>query len=334
MPDRFHEIAAPGLRCTLCADGASIVSVGVKNADGAFVDVALSPDSFYKGSVDPSLAGRTIGPCCGRVRGGEAAIDGHSLRLTRNEGVNHLHGGPGGCAWQRWTVAASGPDRVRFALTLPDGLDGYPGNRRLCAEYAVEGDALSVAYTATTDAPTWIDMTNHVYWDLGGRFDGSAMRQTLELAARRVVKNDGAHLPVGIKDADGAFDFTAPCALSDRRDAHPGDAQLQIALGYNNAFLLDPALVQSKGFAARLTAPDGGLRMTMTTDQPAIVLYSGGFLGDDTTLHTAPGVASPGCAIALEAQGLPDPFHLPGAGAVPLHPGETWRRTIRWRFEA
>ena len=334
MPDRFYEIAAPNLCCTLCADGASIAGVRTRNARGAFVEVALSPESFLDGSVDPSLAGRTIGPCCGRVRGGEAVIGERPLRLIRNEGMNHLHGGPGGCAWRRWEVETTSPTRVRFALTLPDGLDGYPGNRRLHAEYAVAGNILSVIYTATTDATTWIDLTNHVYWDLGGRFDGSAMRQTLELAARRVVRNDSSHLPVEIADAVGAFDFSAPCALSGKLAGHPGDAQLQIARGFNNAFLLDPGLRESKGFAARLCSPDSGIRMTMDTDQPAIVLYTGGFLGGDTALRTAPGTASPGCAIALEAQGLPDPFHLPGAEAVPLQSGETWRREIRWHFEA
>ena len=64
----------------------------------------------------------------------------------------------------------------------------------------------------------------------------------------------------------------------------------------------------------------------------AIVLYSGGFLGADTALLTPPGAASPGCAVALEAQGLPDPFHLPGASPDILRPGETWRHWIAWHF--
>ena len=49
---------------------------------------------------------------------------------------------------------------------------------------------------------------------------------------------------------------------------------------------------------------------------------------------TAPGAASPGCAVALEAQQLPDPFHLPGARPEPLRPGDRFRREIVWRFEA
>ena len=332
MPNRFFEIASPALRCTLCDEGASIARVRVRRRDGAFTDVALAPQSLRDGAPDPSLAGRTIGPCCGRVKGGEAVVDGRSIHLTQNEGENHLHGGPGGCAARRWTVCRHTPSAVAFRLELPDGLDGYPGNRALVTEYRVAGDALRVEYRATSDAPTWLDLTNHVYWDLGGRFDGGAMRQALCMAASKVVYNDGHHLPQAVSAADGALDFSAPCALSEKLARFPSHPQLGIALGFNNAFVVDPQARRALGFAARLRSPDSGLVMTMDTDRPAIVLYSGGFLGADTALLTPPGAASPGCAVALEAQGLPDPFHLPGASPDILRPGETWRHWIAWHF--
>ncbi len=332
MSNRFFEIASPGLRCTLCDLGASIASVRVRRGDGRFMDVALPPQSFLTGAEDPSLAGRTIGPCCGRVRGGEAVIDGRRVQLVQNEGPNHLHGGPGGCAHRRWAVRRHTPASVLFCTELPDGLDGYPGNRVLLAEYAVAGDALRVTYRAATDAPTWIDMTNHVYWDLGGRFDGSAMGQPLQIAATRAVFNDGAHLPQSIADADGAFDFSAPCAPSEKLSEYGGHPQLCIGRGFNNAFVIDPAKRRSLGFTARLSSPESGITLTMDTDQPAIVLYTGGFLDAATALTAAPGAACPGCAIALEAQELPDPFHLPDAEAGCLLPGQVFQRFIEWRF--
>lgn len=330
---KLFEITAPDLRCTLCDLGASIASVRARDGRGALIEVALPCDSYYTGKASPSSAGRTIGPCCGRVREGEAVIGGRRCQLARNEGRNHLHGGADGCAARRWTVLEHTPSRVRFGLELPDGLEGYPGNRTLRAEYALEGDTLRVVYSATTDAPTWLDMTNHVYWDLGGRFDGSAMDQSLQIAAARVVFNDAAHLPVEIVAADAAFDFSSPCPLSRKTRDYGDHPQLLNARGFNNAYALDGALARSLGFCARLSSLYSGIRMTLMTDQPAIVLYSGGYLGASTTLSGPPGVASPGCAIALEAQGLPDPFHLPGAEAPLLCPGEVYRREISWRFE-
>ena len=298
MTKDFFEINASNIRCTLCDTGASIASVRVRNARGAFTEIALPSKSFQTGEPDPSLAGRTIGPCCGRVRDGMAFFEGNRFQLTQNEGRNHLHGGMYGCAIRQWTVQEASPTRVCLRLDLPDGLDGYPGNRKLFAEYTAFENALRVVYTATADRTTWLDLTNHVYWDLSGRFDGSAMDQSLEIAASKVVFNDAAHLPHAIVAADDAFDFSTPRTLSEKLAAHPRHAQLKNALGFNNAYLIDPALEESLGFSARLYSPQSGICMTMTTDQPAVVLYSGGYLDAATKLAVRPGVASP-CWLAL-----------------------------------
>ena len=332
MSATIYNIASDDVRCALSPLGASIAAVQVRDRQGRFIDVALAPRCLFDGTPDPFTAGRTIAPCCGRIREGRISIDGVPVQLVRNEGMNHIHGGPNGAAFQRWTARQLSAARVRFELELPDGLDGYPGNRTLRAEYAVEGSCLSVIYSATTDKPTWVDMTNHVYWDLGGRFDGSALDQVLEISAKQVVFNGEGHLPVEILPAEGPFDFTRPATLSENMNLSPTHGQLVMGRGYNNAWLLDDDSQRTREWAARLYAPSTGIRMTMDTDQPAIVLYSGGFLNEKNRIRD--GVASPGCAMALEAQQLPDPFHLPGASPEPLRPGDRFRRQIVWRFEA
>jgi len=330
MPEKLLTLESDDLRVVLAERGAAIASVSVRDGDGRSIDVALPPENFADGAPDPSLAGRTVGPCCGRVAGGAIEIDGKPLALTRNEGENHLHGGINGVATQAWRGEQLSPTRARFELALPDGLDGYPGNRRLRAEYALSGRTLSVRYTAATDRTTWLGLTNHAYWDLTGRFDGSALDQRLQVAARRVVLNGPGHLPSRAAAAEGPFALDGSRSLRTMLEAFPDHPQLTLGRGYNNAFLLDGALMDRLGFAARLTAPDGGLSLTLRTDQPALVLYSGGFLDGATRL--ARGGATPGCAVALEAQPVPDPFHLPGQKAELLRPGEEYRREIRWAF--
>jgi len=329
------SLGTKDIRCELDSLGASFARVQILDIQRHWTDVALSPEHFDPARPDPSLAGRTIGPCCGRIRRGEIRFGNQALHLTRNEGENHIHGGPGGCALRLWQGEQLSDTRIRFVLTLPDGLDGYPGNRRMTAEYTVSGCTLSVLYTAETDRETFMDLTNHIYWDLSSRFNGCAMDQELEIASSRIIRNDEHHLPVTAAPAEGAFDFRHPASLRSRISAFPEEEQLRIGRGYNNAFLLDPQLQTEKGFSARLSSPASGLSMTLETDAPAIVLYSGGFLGEETRLLTADGAfrpAVPGCAIALEAQGLPDPFHLPGVQAPLLLPGIPFQRRISWNF--
>lgn len=327
----FFEIQAAGIRCKLCALGASIVSIEVPDRSGSFLNIALSPQNYESGQADPSLAGRTIGPCCGRVRDGRIQIDGNRYQLEQNEGTHHLHGGSKGCAVQIWHAVQLSPAHVRFDLCLPSGQGGYPGVRRLQADYIAVDHGLRLSYTAATNQTTWIDLTNHVYWDLSGRFDGSAMDQRLQIAADRVVFNDPHHLPTGIASArETAFDFSAATSPADQLRRHPKEEQLAIANGFNNAYLLNAEMQKEFGFSARLNSLQSGIEMTMRTDQPAIVFYSGGFLDERTQLRG--GGATVSCALALEAQQLPDPFHLPGAAPAMLHPDETWARQILWSF--
>ena len=332
MGDGIWRIEGEDICCELNSLGASVAAARVRDGSGHYIEVALSPESFRAGGPDNAMAGRTVGPCCGRVAGGGIEIDGQRLPLARNEGANHIHGGPHGAALQVWTGERLSPARVRFTLDLPDGLDGYPGNRRLQADYAASGRTLRVQYAAWTDRPTWLGLTNHVYWDLGGRFDGSALDQQLQIAAERVVFNGPGHLPESIQKAEGPFDFRAPKRLREAIEAWPDHPQLVLGRGYNNAFLLDKERAAALGCAARLYAPASGLGLRLRTNQPALVLYSGGFLDGDT--RTKDGGASPGCAVALEAQHVPDPFHLPGQPPEILRPGETYLCQIEWALEA
>lgn len=316
------------LTCVLSSAGAAIADMVYHMPGGKDRRVALSPVPNPK-KADPSLAGRTVAPCCGRIRCAEIEIGGQKIALTKNEGPNHIHGGPGGAAFRVWDIAGRSENTVRFTLKLAAGEDGYPGNRQLTAEYTLDGATLSVRYRAETDAATFMDITNHAYWDVTGRFDGSAMDTLLEVPSLAHVVNAEDHLPLRIVPSEGtAFDFTNPAASSEQVRKFPNEEQLRIARGFNNALIIDRELAAARGFAARLTDPVDGVRMTMRTDQPCIVFYSGGFLGADTPIPE--GHAVPGAALALEAQGLPDPFHLDGTKAEILKPGEVFEAGISW----
>ena len=61
----------------------------------------------------------------------------------------------------------------------PDGTDGFPGNVTLEVLYTLAGSGLMIQYTATTDAPTVINITNHSYFNLNGHASGTVLGHTL-----------------------------------------------------------------------------------------------------------------------------------------------------------
>ncbi len=114
--------------------GARLHSVRLDGGPNMVVAGAL-PD--YQGRL--IYAGAIVGPVVNRIAGAMAEVDGRLCRFAANDGANVLHSGPEGTQAQVWRVEAAAPDRVRFAVDLPDGQGGFPGERTLTAEYRADG---------------------------------------------------------------------------------------------------------------------------------------------------------------------------------------------------
>jgi len=296
-------------------------------------EVAMALASTEQYGQDGSCAGSILGPAAGRIAGGRLQIGSRGIQLDQNEGANTLHGGRHGLTHQRFEVLSAAGDNAVLQACLPDGLDGWPGNRRIQVEYRLEENALTILLTGTSDADTWLDLSSHLYWNLNGNFAKSALDQQLQIRAERVILNDSSHLPVGLEQVSStAFDFRQPHCISERMEQYPQEWQLSNARGYNNAFVLSSRDAETEP-AAVLRDDSAGNVMKLFTDQPALVFYSGGYLDGSTRLAGGIG-ASSGCAIALEAQNWPDAGHIKDAPSALLEQGALYRRFIRFEFSS
>ena len=71
-----------------------------------------------------------------------------------------------------WNTEQTDNQHLTFTTTSPDGEDGFPGNIEVKVTYTLTDDnALEIAYEATTDKATILNLTNHCYFNLSG--DGS-----------------------------------------------------------------------------------------------------------------------------------------------------------------
>ena len=311
---REYRLSTPsGMEVTLLEAGASIASVRVPDRSGAFANVVLP----MKSPGDPSYAGAVLAPYAGRIAGGRLDIDGTVFQLSQNEGSNHLHGGFHALSHRLWQcegrMQGDGVEEVSFSAVLQDGEDGYPGNRRFTATYSLwDNQSLTLLLTAVTDKPTRVNLSSHAYFNLSGDFTSDISRHRFFLNADEVYTSDGAFLVAGREAPPPALDFKqmreigAPCG-------HP---QLDAARGLNHCYILSRS---GRAPSAVLLDPASGRRMQLYTDQPCVMVYSGGYL------------TPPNCAIALEAQEHP---LCPFAPRTPaLYPGKLYQRRIVYRFD-
>ena len=289
--------------------------------DGVSHALTLGSPGFapYEGPL--ASAGGLIGPVVNRISGARADLDGRTVRLEAREGTGMtLHSGSAGTHRKLWTLEDHGPAHALLAIDLPDGEAGFPGARRLTARWQVEGAALTLEVEATTDAPTWINVANHSYWNLDGTetIEGHVLECP---AARYLTADEEGLVDGGIASVEGtALDFRGGRALG-----------LGLPHLDNNLILAEAR--RELSHAATLTGASG-VRMILETTEPGLQVYDGWKLAPVGAPDHQGREVAPHRALALEAQGWPDAPSHPGFPSIRLDPGETCRQVTRWSFAA
>jgi aldose 1-epimerase len=327
-----------GLTATIITYGASIQSVCVPDRHGVIADVTTGYATLADYVDQPQFFGATVGRVANRIAGGRFSLDGREYHVPANDGANSLHGGPCGFDKVNWAVVETLESATAQSVTLrhisPYAGAGYPGTLTVTATYCLDdSNALSVHYTATTDAPTVCNLSNHAYWNLGG--EGSAhgaMDHELTIFADAYLPVDAALIPTGeVRAVAGTvFDFRTPTAIGARvRDAT--EAQLRHGRGYDHNWVLDAASGEGPRPIAHLADPRSDRTMTILSNQPGLQFYSGNFF-DGSTAGKAGKFYRMGDAVALEPQRFPDTPNQPAFGSIRLDPGEAYSNIIIWRF--
>jgi aldose 1-epimerase len=327
---------AAGMEAVLLTFGATLQALQVADREGRHADVTTGFASLDGYLARHPYFGSTVGRVANRIAGGRFSLDGRSPSLPVNNGANSLHGGTDGFDRVNWRIVAveEAPEpALTLAMESPDGDQGYPGRLAVEAVWRLRDDnSLCVTYTATCDAPTIVNLTNHAYWNLAGEGSGSAMDHRLEILADAYLPTDASAIPTGERRAVAGtpFDFRSATPIGARiRDA--GDAQILIGRGYDHNWIVGGQVTDAPRPVARLTDPASGRTMELQSNQPGLQFYSGNFL-DGSLVGKAGRAYRMGDAVALEPQAFPDTPNQPGFGSIRLDPGETYRHAIEWHF--
>ena len=225
----------------------------------------------------------------------------------------------------------SGDDDVGLLLNYRsvDGEENYPGTLDVTVVYILTDDnELKIDYTATTNADTVLNLTNHTYFNLAG--SGNVLGHKLYLNADRFTPVDATLIPTGeLRSVKGTpLDFTKPTVIGNRIEQD--DGQLKFAGGYDHNWVLNTS-GDDLALAATVSEPTTGRVMDVYTTEPGIQFYSGNFL--DGTL-TGPGgvVFNKRAGFCLETQHFPDSPNQPEFPTTVLKPGEVYNQTTVYKF--
>ncbi len=326
---KYRMTNSAGAYVELGSIGAAILSIVVPDRDGKMADVVIGYEDSLSYIGDGPCCGKTPGRFANRIAKGRFSLDGKNYSLPVNNGPNHLHGGPDGFMNKVWDSRIEG-DSVEFMYFSEDGESGYPGNLKSVVRYEWGDDnALKITYTAQTDAPTVVNLTNHAYFNLAGK--GKILDHELLLNASEYLPTDKDLIPLGESEpvAGTPMDFTNAKPLG--RDIKADFPALNYGKGYDNCFLVDgyePGQLQT---AAELYEPESGRVLEVISTQPAVQVYTGNWL--DGSPKGKGGVEYHEYdAVAIECQHLPDSPNQPDYPSTELRPGETYQEAIIYSF--
>lgn len=328
-----------GAQARIMTYGGIVQSLYVPDKNGKFADVVLGFDAL-EGYTQASYLkncpyfGALIGRYANRIGGAKFTLEGKTRSLAGNNHGNSLHGGLKGFDKMVWTVEAAevgeqGP-KLELAYLSKDGEEGFPGNLKVKAVYTLNGDnALKLQFTATTDKPTVVNLTQHSYFNLAGQGIGDILGHVAYLDADQITPVDSGLITTGeFADVTGTpFDFRKPTAIGDR--INDPDKVLQFGRGYDHNWIINKPSGQF-ALQARVSDPASGRVLEVWSDKPGLQFYAGNLLGILTGKGGAAYRIHSG--FAMEPQQYPDSPNKANFPSVELKPGETYQHTLAYKF--
>jgi len=314
-----------GLTAQFSDYGGTWVSMMTPDINGQLGDILLGFNDVSGYEENPFFS-CIVGRYANRIAGGKFSMDGTEHQLDLNEPPNQLHGGTENlsCRFWRWETDKI-QNLIRFSCESPDGASGYPGNLKLEVSYQLNDlNELIIQYTASTDKPTHINLTNHAYFNLGD--SATIAAHELQLDADKYTPVDQNLIPTGeIVPTPKSLEFSNAAIIGEkiRIRQNLGEDGLDHNLVFNN---------WSGNLVCRgqLQDPKSGRTMSIKTTEPGIQIYTGnhlnGIIGKQKRVYLQHG------GVCLETQHFPDSPNQPHFPTTTLSPDRVFSSTTIYQF--
>ncbi|WP_080872660.1 aldose epimerase family protein [Oceanobacillus timonensis] len=320
-----------GMKISILNYGGRITKIMVPDREGKLENVVLAYDCYENYVTDTNYFGALIGRVAGRISGASFELNGKTYSLGANEGENHLHGGTQGFHQKIWNVYPFHTENtigLKLSIKVPDGEGDYPGNLVVVVTYTLNNDnQLIIDYYASSDQSTPVTLTNHTYFNLSGNLKNTVHSHQVTMNCNSFIELDEELIPTGkVMDVEGSlFDFRHGRSLKEGLSNKSLQNEI-VGHGYDHYFIFDDNTEDS----IHVKDTDTGRVLTIETNQPGVVMYTGNSLGNDLTLKE--GSSRKYLGVCFETQASPISLLHKEFPDIILKAGETYNRQTVFSF--
>lgn len=310
--------------------GAAVVELIAPDREGNLENIVLTYENIEDYMENIPRFGVTVGRTSGRIGGGSFRLEDKKYELCRNDGVNHLHGGPAGFSFRIWDYSISEGDngsRVEFTYLSRDMEEGYPGNLEAKVIYTLtEDNEVIMEYQAKSDRDTLCNLTNHSYFNLSGNYKRKVTGQLLKIKSDYFLETAADMVPTGrlLAVVNTPMDFNVPKPVG--RDIESDYGPIRQAGGYDHPWMLAGSEEQ-----VELYDESSGRKMTISTTYPCVVVYTYNFADNEKLRYDITGSKYDG--ICFETQYEPDGINYQNLNPSILKAGGRYRERTVFRLE-
>ena len=322
-----------GIQLELINLGARIHRLKTPDRFGNCKDIVLYCDTAADYERQNAFLGATIGRYANRIANAEFQLDDRVYSLDCNEPPNHLHGGGHGFdtrVWNSRLINTADSCAAEFTLYSADGDQGYPGFLEVCVLYELKNSQeLHIRYSAETDAPTVVSLTNHAYFNLSGNLFSGLEGHWLQIFSDEFTRCSNSIPDGSVQTVAGTvMDFRQAKSITPIVEALPELLQETRGIDHNYVFGNDGLRHQ----VAMLSHPDSGRTLSVFSNQPAAQVYTANFLEQCDVLGPGGRPYPNQTAICIEPQHYPNAPNLPAFPSPFLRPGEKYLHNLEFHF--
>lgn len=275
--------------------------------------------------------GKTIGRIAGRIENAQIDIDGTIYQLEQSKfSKDCLHCGSSNFANKQFDYNIDCFDDKIIVIFHYLSLEKeaiLPGDIDVNVIYTITKDnKIKIEYKAFSSKNTYLNITNHTYYNLSGDFVSGAENQYLQINATKMMECDEDLNPQKVINCDNHFNFKEEKQI--KENLFTREVIFRKNRGFDDAYILDN---DKNNFAASLYSPISNIRMNMYTNYPGLVFYSGSYA---PIMELIEPVSNKFLydAICLEAQFIPNGYKIFEKNYMYLKKNEEYNYYIELEF--